>query len=122
MYFIIAAGVTFVGLFILFPIIFGIARAFGLYAIVEEGTTHVYVLFGKVRAVLAEPGIYFLWFKLGLAGPIINLLGKRYILDLRLDQMYLRSQAVNSECWCPGSRYKKRGARCSSSQLRKRPR
>ena len=59
------------------------------------------MLFGKVRAVLAEPGIYFLWFKLGLAGPIINLLGKRYILDLRLDQTYLRSQAVNSEEGAP---------------------
>lgn len=96
-----AAIATFLGLFIFFPILFGIARMFGLYAIVEEGTTHVYVLFGKVKAVLAEPGIAFLWFKLGLAGPIINLLGKRYILDLRLDQTYLRSQAVNSEEGAP---------------------
>ena len=101
MNFIMAAGATFIGLFIFFPILFGIARAFGLYAIVEEGTTHVYVLFGKVRAVLDEPGIYFLWFKVGLVGPFINLLGKRYILDLRLDQTYLRSQAVNSEEGAP---------------------
>jgi regulator of protease activity HflC (stomatin/prohibitin superfamily) len=101
MNFIIATIATFVGLFVLVPILFGLARAFGLYAIVEEGTTHVYVLFGKVRAVLAEPGIYFLWFKVGLVGPFINLLGKRYILDLRLDQTYLRSQAVNSEEGAP---------------------
>ena len=99
--FLIAFGATFFGLFVLFPILFGLARFFGLYAIVEEGTAHVYVLFGKVRAVLDAPGIYFLWFQLGLAGPIINILGKRYVLDLRLDQTYLRSQPVNSEEGAP---------------------
>ena len=99
--FLIAFGATFFGLFILFPILFGLARFFGLYAIVEEGTAHVYVLFGKVRAVLDAPGIYFLWFQLGLAGPIINILGKRYVLDRRLDQTYLRSQPVNSEEGAP---------------------
>lgn len=99
--FVIAFGSTFFGLFILFPILFGVARLLGVYAIVEEGTAHVYVLFGKVRAVLDAPGIYFLWMQLGLAGPIINVLGKRYILDLRLDQAYLRSQPVNSEEGAP---------------------
>ena len=99
--FFIAFGSTFFGLFILFPILFGVARLLGVYAIVEEGTTHVYVLFGKVRAVLDSPGIYFLWLQLGLAGPVINILGKRYILDLRLDQTYLRSQPVNSEEGAP---------------------
>ncbi len=99
--FFVAFGCTFFGLFILFPILFGFARFFGLYAIVEEGTAHVYVLFGKVRAVLDAPGIYFLWLHLGLYGAIINILGKRYILDLRLDQTYLRSQPVNSEEGAP---------------------
>lgn len=99
--FIIAAAVTFFGMFIFFPILFAVARLLGLYAIVEEGNIHVYVLFGRVIATLDEPGIYFLWFKLGLAGPIINLLGKRYVLDRRLDQAYLRSQAVNSEEGAP---------------------
>ena len=32
-------------------IFFALMRAFGFYAIVEEGTAHVYVLFGKVLAV-----------------------------------------------------------------------
>ena len=50
--FLITFGSTFFGLFVLFPIIFGFARLFGVYAIVEEGTCHIYVLFGKVRAVL----------------------------------------------------------------------
>ena len=92
---------TFIGLFILVPIFFGLLRAFGLYAIVEEGRCHVYVLFGKVLAVLDEPGIYFLWSKLGIVGPIVNWLGQCHVLDLRLDQTYLRSQPVNSEEGAP---------------------
>jgi len=101
MSFLIAAGVTFIGLFILVPIFFGLLRALGFYAIVEEGTTHVYVLFGKVLAVLDQPGFYFLWGQVGPAGIIVNWLGKRYVVDRRLDQMYLRSQAVNSEEGAP---------------------
>ena len=84
MNFLIAAVATFIALFIIVPIFFGLLRAFGVYAIVEEGRCHVYVLFGKVLAVLDEPGIYFLWSKLGVVGPIVNWLGKCHVLDLRL--------------------------------------
>ena len=101
MNFLIAAVGTFIGLFIIVPIFFGIIRALGIYTIVEEGRCHVYVIFGKVLAVLDEPGIYFLWFKLGLWALIVNSLGKCHVLDLRLDQSYLRSQAVNSEEGAP---------------------
>ena len=101
MNFLISAAATFFGLFILVPILFGLLRAFGVYAIVEEGRCHVYVLFGKVLAVLDEPGIYFLWSRLGLLGPIVNWLGQCHVLDLRLDQTYLRSQPVNSEEGAP---------------------
>jgi regulator of protease activity HflC (stomatin/prohibitin superfamily) len=97
----ITAAITFVAAFILVPIFLGIARMFGLYAIVNEGTCHVYVLFGNVLAVLTEPGLYFLPFKLGPAAFIINWAGRRHILDMRLDQIYLRSQAVNSEEGAP---------------------
>jgi regulator of protease activity HflC (stomatin/prohibitin superfamily) len=99
--FLISAGITFMGLFIIVPIIFGLMRVFGFYAVVEEGTTHVYVLFGKVIAVLDEPGFYILWFQLGPAALIVNWLGKRYVVDRRLDQTYLRSQPVNSEEGAP---------------------
>jgi len=99
--FVVTAAMTFVGLFIAVPILFGIIRAFGFYTIVEEGRCHVYVLFGKVLAVLDEPGIYFLWFKLGPAAIIINWLGQCHVIDLRLDQTYLRSQPVNSEEGAP---------------------
>jgi regulator of protease activity HflC (stomatin/prohibitin superfamily) len=101
MNFIAAFISTFIGMFIIVPIIFGFMRAFGFYTIVEEGRCHVYVLFGKVLAVLDEPGIYFLWFKLGPLGLIVNWLGKCHVLDLRLDQTYLRSQPVNSEEGAP---------------------
>ena len=84
--FLIAAVVTFVVLLILVPLILGFARLLGLYAIVNEGSCHVYVLFGKVLAVLKEPGFYFLPFKLGPAAFIINWLGRRHVLDMRLDQ------------------------------------
>lgn len=101
MNFLIVAGITFMGLFIVVPIIFGLVRAFGVYAIVEEGTTHVYVLFGKVIAVLDEPGFYILPFHVGPAAFIVNWLGKRYVVDRRLDQTYLRGQAVNSQEGAP---------------------
>jgi regulator of protease activity HflC (stomatin/prohibitin superfamily) len=101
MSFLAAATITFVGRFILVPIASAIVRAFGLYAIVEEGRCHVYVLFGKVIAILDEPGPYFLPAKMGARAFIINWLGRCHVLDMRLDQQYLRSQAVNSEEGAP---------------------
>ncbi len=99
--FFITAFITFIACFLLMPIILGFARLFGLYAIVNEGTCHVYVLFGKVLAVLKEPGFYFLPFKLGPAAFVINFFGRRHLLDMRRDQVYLRSQPVNSEEGAP---------------------
>jgi regulator of protease activity HflC (stomatin/prohibitin superfamily) len=101
MNFLIAAVLTFVALFIAVPILFGLIRAFGLYAIVEEGRCHVYVLFGKVLAVLDEPGIYFLPGQLGIHAFVVNWLGQCNVIDIRLDQTYLRSQPVNSEEGAP---------------------
>jgi len=101
MHFLVTAAVTFVGCFIAFPIFFGIARAFGLYAIVGERQCNVYVLFGKVLATIDEPGLHILPFKLGPASFIVNWLGKCHVLDMRLDQEYLRSQPVNSEEGAP---------------------
>jgi len=83
------------------PIIRWLMRVFGFYAVVEEGTCHVYVLFGKVVSVLREPGLQLLWLKMGPRAFIINWLGKRHILDMRLDQKYQRSLPVNSEEGAP---------------------
>jgi len=100
-YFAIAFVATFIGFTILVPLFLALTRAFGLYTIVNEGRCKVYVLFGKVLAVLNEPGLHFLPVKLGFAAFIVNYLGKCYELDLRLDQTYLRSQPVNSEEGAP---------------------
>jgi regulator of protease activity HflC (stomatin/prohibitin superfamily) len=61
----------------------------------------VYVLFGQVLGVINEPGLHILPFKIGPMAFIVNLFGKCYTLDMRLDQEYLRSQAVNSEEGAP---------------------
>jgi len=100
-HFFLAAVVTFFGMFILLPIIFGVARQFGLYTIIEERRCQVYMLFGKVVAVIDEPGLHFLVFKLGIKAPLVKFLGKCYTLDLRLDQEYIRSTSVNSEEGAP---------------------
>src|ERR1700692_1469472 len=97
----IAAAVTFAACFVLVPVIFGLLRFFGFYAIVEERTCYVYVLFGKVVAVIDEPGLHLLLLKLGLKAPIVRWLGRLYVLDMRIDQQYLRSQPVNSEEGAP---------------------
>jgi regulator of protease activity HflC (stomatin/prohibitin superfamily) len=99
--FLTSAFVTFVSLFIVVPILGALIRAFGFYAIVEEGRCHVYVLFGKVIGILDEPGFYILPLKLGFSAFFVFWLGKRYVLDMRLDQEYLRSQPVNSEEGAP---------------------
>lgn len=96
-----AAAVTFVVLLIGEPIVKGLMRMFGFYDVVQEGTSHVYVLFGRVMAVLTEPGLYFLWLKLGPLAAIVRWFGRRYVLDMRLDQKYLRSLPVNSEEGAP---------------------
>lgn len=99
--FIVSLGATFFGLLILFPILFGLARFLGLYTIVEERQCKVYVLFGRVIAVIDQPGLHLLIFKLGIKAPMVNFMGKCHTLDLRLDQEYLRSTPVNSEEGAP---------------------
>ena len=95
------AGVVFVAAFLVVPILLWVLRTFGFYTVVHERTCKVYVLFGKVRARLDEPGLHCLWFKMGLRALYVNWLGRCYTIDLRLDQTYLRSQAVNSEEGAP---------------------
>jgi regulator of protease activity HflC (stomatin/prohibitin superfamily) len=92
---------TFLACFILVPMFFWLLRLFGIYAVVDEGRCYVYVLFGKVVAVIDEPGLHILLFKMGLKAPIVRWLGKLYVLDMRIDQQYLRSQPVNSEEGAP---------------------
>jgi regulator of protease activity HflC (stomatin/prohibitin superfamily) len=97
----LAAVLVTVVLLIAEPVILLFLRVFGLYTIVEEGTCRVYVLFGRVLGVLDEPGLHILPAKLGPSAFIVNLFGRGYKIDLRVDQEYLRSQPVNSEEGAP---------------------
>lgn len=99
--FFIAAAATFVGLLIIAPAVLGLCRALGLYTTLLERQCKVYVLFGKVELILEEPGLHLLWLKLGWKAPLVNWLGRCHVLDMRLDQEYLRSQPVNSEEGAP---------------------
>src|SRR5580704_4192992 len=99
--FLTAAITVFIGAFVAEPVLLGLCRIFGVYAVVQERTARVYMLFGKVVGILDEPGLYFLPSRLGPSAFVINLMGNVYVLDMRLDQEYLRSQPVNSEEGAP---------------------
>ncbi len=101
MNFLLNAAIAFVASFILVPLLLALLRMFGLYTIVGEGTCHVYVLFCNVVAVINEPGLHILLGTLGLKAPIVRWMGSLYVLDMRIDQQYLRSQPVNSEEGAP---------------------
>ena len=100
-HFILAAVVMFFAMFVLVPVFFAVVRLFGFYTIVEERQCKVYMLFGKVVAVIDQPGLHLLILKLGIKAPLVTFLGKCHVLDLRLDQEYLRSNPVNSEEGAP---------------------
>ena len=92
---------TFIGSFIAMPILLAFARWFALYAIVRERQCMVFELFGKVRMVITDPGIHCPWVKMGPFAMLIPFFGKKFTVDLRIDQTYLRSQPVNSEEGAP---------------------
>jgi len=87
--------------FVLVPFGLALARLFSLYVIVREGESVVYELFGNVRLVLKEPGLYTPWSSMGPLAALIPIFGKKLTVDQRLDQAYLRSLPVNSEEGAP---------------------
>ncbi|MEI8123260.1 MAG: SPFH domain-containing protein, partial [bacterium] len=97
----ITAVVSFFAILIGLPVLLAVIRVLGVYAIVNERTCHVYVLFGKVIGILDEPGLNFLLPRLGWKALFVQWLGRCQITDMRLDQEYLRSQPVNSEEGAP---------------------
>ena len=99
--FLIAFAASFFGCFIVVPIFLFWVRVLGLYVIVRERECIVFELFGKVRLVLSEPGIHFPWLSMGPFAALIPFMGRKRTIDLRLDQVYLRSQPVNSEEGAP---------------------
>lgn len=99
--FLVASAIAFFGSFVAVPIFLGLVRQFGIYTTVDERQCLVYMLFGKVVGVIDEPGFHFLPAKLGFRALVVRWLGKCHVLDMRLDQQYLRSQPVNSEEGAP---------------------
>lgn len=99
--FIVSAAVTFTAMWLVMPVFLFLLRQLGLYTIVQEGTCQVYILFGKVIGILREPGLHILPFKLGLNAFLVRWFGTFRVLDMRLDQQYLRSNPVNSEEGAP---------------------
>jgi regulator of protease activity HflC (stomatin/prohibitin superfamily) len=101
MTFFIAAIAAFFISYIVVPIFLKVLEAMGFYTIIEERVCMVYMLFGKVVGTIDEPGLHFLWLELGPKALLVPWIGARHKVDLRLDQVYLRSQAVNSEEGAP---------------------
>src|SRR6478736_1924347 len=101
MLFLTTVGVTFFSCFVAVPILLLIARLLGVYVIVQERQCVVFELFGKVRMIENQPGIHWPWLKMGPFAAVVPFFGKKRVVDLRLDQTYLRSQPVNSEEGAP---------------------
>ena len=101
MSFLISCLVTFALCFALVPALLALARWFALYVTVEERHAVVFELFGKVRQVINEPGLHSPWASMGPFAMLVPFFGKKFVVDLRLDQTYLRSQPVNSEEGAP---------------------
>lgn len=101
MSFLVAAASTFVLSFLLVPVLLALARGFGTYVIVRERQCVVFELFGTVRSVIDEPGLHFPWLRMGPFAALVPFFGRKSVVDLRLDQTYVRSQPVNSEEGAP---------------------
>lgn len=99
--FVVSTLITFFAMWFVMPIALFFLRLMGFYTVVNEGTCQVFVLFGRVIGILNEPGLHVLPFRLGLNAFLVNWLGSRRVLDMRLDQQYLRSNPVNSEEGAP---------------------
>lgn len=83
------------------PIFLAIASAFGLWVSVPERHCIVFELFGKVIGTIDEPGLQIPITHLGPRAALVPFFGRRRLVDLRMDQTYLRSQPVNSEEGAP---------------------
>ncbi len=99
--FFIAGVGTFMALVIGLPLLLLLIELVGIFVIVPERTAKVFMLFGKVLTIYDEPGLHFPPAKLGWRAFIVRWLGQVQVVDLRLDQEYLRSLPVNSEEGAP---------------------
>jgi len=87
--------------FLCVPVLLTLMRLFGGYLIVPERRAVVLELFGTVRLVADRPGLHLPWLKMGPLAALVPFFGHKHVVDMRLDQTYLRSEAVNSEEGAP---------------------
>jgi regulator of protease activity HflC (stomatin/prohibitin superfamily) len=92
-----ASLIAFVLSWVTIPILLIFLSSINFYTTVMEGRAKVYLLFGRVLGVVAEPGLHFLWLRLGPHAALVRFFGKVHEIDTRLDQEYLRSNPVNTE-------------------------
>jgi regulator of protease activity HflC (stomatin/prohibitin superfamily) len=101
MNFLVGVAIGFVASFIAVPMLLRLGQLFCIYAIVRERQCLVFELFGKVRWTESDPGLHWPWAHMGPFAALVPFFGRRYEVDLRLDQTYLRSLPVNSEEGAP---------------------
>jgi regulator of protease activity HflC (stomatin/prohibitin superfamily) len=97
MNFIYAFFVTFALCWLISAILLVFLRAINFFTTVMEGKAKVYMLFGRVLGVIAQPGFHLLWLRLGPQAMLVPFFGRVHEIDTRLDQEYLRSNPVNTE-------------------------
>src|SRR5215469_15104057 len=97
MNFLVAFIFTFILCWITIPAVLVVLGAINFYTTVMEGRCKVYILFGRVIGVIAEPGLHLLWLRLGPQASLVRFCGRVIEIDARLDQEYLRSNPVNTE-------------------------
>jgi len=100
--FFFSAFLTFFACFLIVPIVlFAFTRLVPM-VVVHERQCLVFELFGKVIGKLDEPGLHFLPLRLGVPNAwLVGFLGRCHVVDMRMDQQYLRSLPVNSEEGAP---------------------
>ncbi len=93
---------TFFCCFIFVPLILFVVTRLVPMVVVHERECLVFELFGKVVGRLEEPGLHFLPALLGFPNAwLVGVLGRCHVVDMRMDQQYLRSLPVNSEEGAP---------------------
>lgn len=100
--FLITAFVTFMLAFPVMAIVIALVGLVVPLVVVGERQCLVFTLFGKVIGRIDQPGLHFLPAVVGVPNAwLVKLLGTTQVVDLRLDQQYLRSLPVNSEEGAP---------------------
>jgi regulator of protease activity HflC (stomatin/prohibitin superfamily) len=97
MNFIYAFFIAFVLCWVTIPILLTFLKTINFYTTVLEGRSKVYLLFGRILGVVSEPGLHFLWLRIGPQAALVRFFGRVQEIDSRLDQEYLRSNPVNTE-------------------------